>query len=295
MLNGVLIVVLTFLFSWQSFFARKYTENYAGANEADASNIYNIVYGTAIAVLTFALAGFRFRPSLPTVLLGLVNAAMLTTYNKSLVKASVLGPYSFQMLCLLSGGILVPMLYNMLFMGERLTGVQLLGIAVLIAAIAIMNLQGLSFKGKKPSRAYFICCIVLFIVNGFYGQLMNIQQSVMAGAEREEMIMMTYGVTALGVLAAMLRRPADLKAGFRMGKKSALFAAGACLVATTAANLLVYLISVMESVTVLFAIDNGGVMLLSALYSIFLFKEKATPSQLIGMGLSILSIVLLSI
>jgi len=295
MLTGILIVVLTLLFSWQSFFARKYTENYAGPNEADASNIYNIVYGSVIALLTFALAGFRFAPGLPTVLLGAANACMLITYNKSLVKGSVLGPYSFLMLCLLSGGILVPMLCSMLFMGERLTGVQLSGIAVLMAAIAAMNLQGLSFKGQKPSRTYFVCCVVLFVVNGLYGQLMNIQQSVMAGAQREEMIMMTFGVTGLASLVSMLRRPEDLKSGFRMGKKSALFACGACLVATSAANLMVYLISVMDSATILFAIDNGGVMLLSAVYSIVFFKEKPTSGQLLGMALSILSIVLLSV
>lgn len=295
MLTGILILILTLLFSWQSLFARKYTENYAGPSEADASNIYNIIYGCVIALLTFALAGFRFAPSLPTVLLGALNAVMLTTYNKSLVKGSVLGPYSFLMLCLLSGGILVPMLYNMLFMGERLTGVQLGGIGVLLAAIAAMNLQGLTFKGEKPSRSYFIYCIILFVVNGFYGQLMNIQQAVMAGAQREEMIMMTFGVTGLASAASMLRRPADLKAGFRMGKRAALFACAACVVATSAANLMVYLISVMDSATILFAIDNGGVMLLSAVYSIVFFKEKPNSGQLIGIVLSVLSIVLLSI
>ena len=295
MLNGILIVVLTLLFSWQSFFARKYTESYAGPNAADASNIYNIVYGSVIALLTLLLAGFRYTPSLPTLLLGLVNAAMLITYNMSLVKGSVLGPYSFLMLCPLSGGILVPMIYNMLFMGERLSLMQISGIVILLAAIVIMNLSGLSFKGEKPQKSFFIFCAVLFLANGFYNQLMNIQQSVMNGAQREEMIVTTFAASAIAVLIGMLRRPADLKTGFRMGKKAALYAGIACVVATTAANLMVYLISAMDSATILFAIDNGGVMLLSAVYSILFFKEKATPSQLTGMALSVLSIVLLSI
>lgn len=295
MLNMFLLLILTLLFSWQSFFARRYTESYAGPKASDASNIYNIVYGSVIALLTFVIAGFRYAPSLPTVLLGVLNAGMLITYNMSLVKGSILGPYSFLMLCPLSGGILVPMVWNMLFMGERLSGVQFLGIALLIAAIVIMNLSGLTFKGEKPKKSFFIFCAILFLVNGFYGQLMNIQQAVMNGAQREEMIMTTFGVTAIAVTIGMLRRPADLKKGFRMGKKSAVYAAIACVVATTAANLMVYLISVMESATILFAIDNGGVMLLSAVYSIVFFKEKATPSQLIGMALSVLSIVLLSI
>lgn len=295
MLNMFLLLILTLLFSWQSLFARKYTENYAGPNAADASNIYNIVYGSVIALLTLALAGFRYAPSLPTLLLGLINAGMLITYNMSLVKGSILGPYSFLMLCPLSGGILVPMVWNMLFMGERLSLMQILGIVLLLAAIVIMNLSGLSFKGEKPKKSFFVFCAVLFLANGFYNQLMNVQQAVMQGAQREEMIVTTFAVSAIAVAIGMLRRPSDLKKGFKMGKKAAICAAIACIVATTAANLMVYLLSAMESATILFAIDNGGVMLLSALYSIVLFKEKATPSQLTGMALSVLSIVLLSI
>lgn len=295
MFNMILIVVLTFLFSWQSLFARRYTETYAGPNASDASSIYNIVYGSVIALLTLCLASFRFAPSLPTLLLGLANAVMLTIYNHSLVKGSILGPYSFLMLCTLSGGILVPMAYNMLFMGERLSSVQILGIVLLLIAIVVMNLQGLSFRGQRPSRSFFIFCIVLFLSNGFYGQLMNIQQSVMAGAQREEMIIITFAGSALCAAAAMLRRPCDIKAGFCMGKKAAVYAALACVVATSAANLMVYLISVMDSATVLFAIDNGGVLLLSAIYSVVLFHEKATRSMIAGMLLSALSIVLLSI
>lgn len=290
-----LLIILTFLFSWQSLLARKYTESYAGPNAADASNIYNIVYGSVIALLTLCLAGFRYMPSLPTLALGLVNAAMLIIYNQSLVKGSILGPYSFLMLCPLSGGILVPMIYNMLFMGERLSLLQIIGIFILLAAIVIMNLSGLSFKGEKPKKSFFIFCAALFLANGFYNQLMNIQQAVMDGAQREEMIVTTFAVSAIAVCVSMLRRPADLKKGFRMGKKAAIFAACACVVATTAANLMVYLLSAMDSATILFAIDNGGVMLLSAVYSIVFFKEKATPSQLTGMALSVLSIVLLSI
>lgn len=295
MLLGILILVLTLLFSWQSLCARKYTESYAGPNPAHASNVYNIIYGCVIAFLTFCLGRFRFAPSLPTILLGMVNSVVLITYNRALVRGSVLGSYSFLMVFPLSGGILVPMVYNLLFMGERLSGLQFLGIGVLMAAILIMNKSGLRLQGERPPRAYFVSCITLFFVNGFYGQLMNIQQSVMQGAQREEMIIITYALTGLASLALMLRRPGELKAGLRMGKKAALLAGVACLIATSATNLMVYLLSVMENTTILFAIDNGGVMLLSALYAIVFFKEKATPSQLTGMALAVASIVLLSI
>ena len=43
---------------------------------------------TLIALVTFAFNGFRFHASLPTLLLGLLNALMLFIYNTSLIKAS---------------------------------------------------------------------------------------------------------------------------------------------------------------------------------------------------------------
>ena len=200
------------------------------------------------------------------------------------------------MLSQLSGGILVPMVYNMLFYGERLTALQLTGIALMMACFVVMNLQGLSFKGQKPSRTYFILCVVLFFVNGFYGQIMNIQQIVCEGAERAEMVICTYAFTAIFVLLyRLIRTPKQLVPAFRMGNKALLFAILACLICTGATNIMVYLISAMDSATILFAIDNGGVLALSGIYAIVLFHEKPTASQIAGILLAVVAIVLLSI
>ena len=46
-------------------------------------------------------------------------------------------------------------------------------------------------------------------------------------------------------------------------------------------------------VTVLYTVDNGGVMMLSALYSITLFKEKATPLKVIGIIIAVASLCVL--
>lgn len=295
MLIPILIVVVTVFFSFQSMLARKFTENYEGPNPGDASQVYNILYGTLIALFTLCIGGFRFSPSRVTLLFGLLNACILVTYNTALVSASVRGPFSFMMLSLLSGGILVPMLYNMV-LGEQLSALQISGIGVLMASIVCMNLQGLSFQGQKPTRLYFLLCAILFLANGFYGQIMNLQQTALAGQEREEMIIVTYlGTAVLATLLLLAKSKSRFATGFRTGKKALLFGVGACVVATTATNLLVYLIPQVESVTILYAIDNCGVMLLSALYSILLFREKPTPVQVVGMSLSVASIVLLSL
>lgn len=295
-LDTMLLVCMTLLFSWQSPCARLYTENYAGPRKGDASNVYAMFYGAVIAVLSLAVNGFRFDASLPTLLLGLVNGGVLIVYTTSLVHASVLGPYSFLMLCSLTGGLMVPMVCSTLFMGESLTGLQLFAVGLMLLAFVGMNLQGLSFKGQKPKKAFFLWCGALLLSNGFYGQLINIQQSYTGGAERAEMVVVTYATTAIAVfLWRLAAKSKELAGGFKMGKKSLLFACLACLIATTATNLLVYLITALESVTVLFAINNGGVLLLSGVYSLLVFHEKPTASQIAGMALALVSIVLLNL
>ena len=87
-----LLILMTVLFSWQSSCARLYTENYAGPDSRDASNVYSMFYGAGITIATLAINGFSFHPSLPTFLLGMGNAIVLIVYTTSLTKGSILGP-----------------------------------------------------------------------------------------------------------------------------------------------------------------------------------------------------------
>ena len=79
-----------------------------------------------------------------------------------------------------------------------------------------------------------------------------------------------------------------------MGKKSALFLIITCLSATAAANLLLYILTLMES-SILYTIDSGAVLVLSIIYSLVLFKEKPTWEQVVGMVIAVASIVLINI
>ncbi|MBO5669646.1 MAG: EamA family transporter, partial [Candidatus Methanomethylophilaceae archaeon] len=64
--------------------------------------------------------------------------------------------------------------------------------------------------------------------------------------------------------------------------------------AAAAANLLLYNLTQMSS-SILYTIDNGAVLVLSILYSLVLFREKPTGEQVVGMGIAVLSIVLINI
>ena len=292
-MTALLVAVMTVIFSLQSLFCKLYSQRSTNCSAGMASTVFSITYGAFTGLATLMLAGFRFSPSIPTLWFGLVNAVMLLVYNAAMIQAGRTGSYSFQMICTLFGGIVLPMLHEVLFLGGSLTLLQIAAIAAMLISFVLLNLKGLSLKGN--SGRFLFWCAALFMTNGLYSILMNWQQQAMGGKERNEMIILTYMVMAL--IYAVLQTARDRGAlirGFRMGRERLTYLLLCCTCATLAAHLMLFLLTRVDA-TVLYTIDNGGVLVLSVLYSCVLFKEKLSLPQKIGIALSMASIIALSI
>ena len=263
MLLIVMVTLMILFFSFQSLFTRLYSANYAGPDAGKATPVFSVCYGVFIALASFLVGGMTFAPSWQTILLGLLNAGMLIFYNTSIIEAGNRGSYSFLMVASMFGGILVPMAIGLLFLGETLSGLQVVAVVMMLISLVLMNVRTISFKGA--SRSYYIWCIVLFFANGLYGAINNLQAQVMNGAERTEMLTILYLASALAAIATELVKGQgkQLVQGFKMGRKSAIYMVITCLSATAAANLLLYILTLMSS-SVLYTIDSGAVLVLSS-------------------------------
>ena len=290
----VLVSLMILFFSFQSLFTRLYSASYAGPDAGKATSVFSVCYGVFIAAASFLLGGMTFAPSWQTILLGLLNAGMLILYNTSIIEAGNRGSYSFLMVASMFGGILVPMAIGLLFLGETLSGLQIVAVVMMLVSLVLMNVRSISFKGA--SKSYYLWCIALFFANGLYGAILNLQAEVMDGAQRTEMLTILYLCSALAVVITECAKGQgkQLMDGFKMGKKSALFMVITCLSATAAANLLLYILTLMSS-SVLYTIDSGAVLVVSILYSLILFKEKPTWEVVLGMAIAVASIVLINI
>ena len=181
----ILVITAVVLFATgQSLFCRMYTSAQNGRGAVQFSVLYAFLAG----VCTLAIGGFRYAPSGTTLLLGALNAVMLLTYNIAMVHAGNLGSFAFLMIGVLSGGILVPMAYDLIFLGTRLNAWQIAAVAMMLVSFVMMNRDGLS--GKK-SGAYLAWVGVLFLVNGLYGTLMGLQQNAMEFTQRSEKLRQT--------------------------------------------------------------------------------------------------------
>ena len=293
-MTAFLVFLMVLLFSFQSLFTRLYSRAYAGKDKNTSTPVFSVCYGLFIALCSLIGAGFRFHASGATLLLGAVNALVLLIYNTSMIRGGNLGSYAFLMLSSLFGGIVLPLVVGVAFLGESMSPLQWLAVAVMIAAIALMNSKGLKTKGAQ--KGYYLWCALLFTANGLYGVIMNLQVQKLAGQESSEMLVILFALSALFAAGTELVRGkgSALVSGFQMGKKAALWLIACCASAFLAARLMLYLLSQVQS-GLLYTIDNGGVLALSFLYSIFLFREKPDKLQLAGMLLAAASIVMINL
>lgn len=297
-MTALLVAIMVLFYSFQSLFTRLYSANYKGPDSSQSTTAFNICFGAFIGAATLITGGFSFAPSWPTVLYGILNAGMLLLYNTAMIESGNRGSYSFLMIASLFGCIIVPLTVGAVFLGEQLNAVQIIAIILMLISFVVMNARTISFKGS--SGAYYFWCAMLFLSNGAFSTVMNLQQKAAAAAglgdQRTEMIAIVYLGMALAVLISQLIRggKARLMQGFKMGKKSALFVILCSIVATIASNLLLTLLNRIDS-GILYTIDNGGVLVLSVLYSFFLFKERPRWDQIAGIVLAVVSIIMISL
>ena len=162
----------------------------------------------------------------------------------------------------------------------------------MLAAFVVLNSGGIDFH--RVQKGYFCWVVLLFFSNGFYGVLMDMQQRAHI-QERNEMIVVTFLSSAVISLAYLLvTQRKQTPAAFRMGKSACGFAVGSSLCAALAVYLLMALLEYVPSY-LLYTINNGSILVLSALLCAVVLKERMTKMTVAGIALSAAGIVLLSL
>lgn len=290
-MSNLMMIPIIVLYSLQTLFCSLYTDRYPG-RKGLASSVFCVLESIAIALITLVLNGFRFAVAPITLLLGVLNAGTLFGYNTSLIAASARGSYAFMNISMLFGGILVPMVYSACFLNEPIAWYQYVGIGLMLISFVLMNAGGLTLRGAQ--LPYYLFCLLLFFCNGIYGTLLKCQ-AVYKEEQNSEMLIITFGlmgVIALIQLIAQERRKTPQ--AFRMDRRAAAPLVLCLLSAALAANCLVWLLPMVQT-AVFYTVENGGVLMLSAIYSTVIFKEKLTPLKVAGILLALVSITVLSL
>ena len=109
------------------------------------------------------------------------------------------------------------------------------------------------------------------------------------------MIILTFASLSMLSLAYLgSRERGKIGSAFVMSRRALVFAVMSSLCAAFAVFILMILLKHVPSY-ILFTINNGGVLVLSAVLSFIILKEKPTKLTVLGVLLAVASIVMLSI
>ena len=291
-LPALLTLSAVMCYTGQNFFNKCYTNAYQGPGETIGS-LFSLVYGLVVGVITLGLGGFRFAPDGATWLLGSCNGVALVLFNRAMIGAGRRGPFTFQSMIAAFSGIIVPMAGLYLLYGDAIAPIRLVGIALMLAAMVGYNAQGLSFSGVK--KGYGAYLVLLFIANGAYGLLNAVQQRVESNALHTEMILVTFWVSAVlsgGLLLCEKKSP--LRQVFRAGKRAWAFALLSSVCAAFAVNLLMRALRYVPA-ALLYAINNGGILILLALLNRAVLGERIGKLQWVAIAAAVAALVLMNL
>lgn len=279
-MGALLILFLILLYTMQSFLCKKYSEYYPGAKNM-SSPVFTIVSGFTVAIMSLCLTGLRFDASPLVILLGVINAVVLFSYNTCLIKASDAGPYSVLMVFLIAGGIIIPTLVAAVYFYEPVSLGKIVCIVLILVSVYAVSLKN-DIKSEKTNKSFILLCFGIAISNGTYGTLLDIQQRLTSVSEKEEMVSITYFAAMLmSLLYLVTKFGKSVLTAMKQTKKSALYLILCSLCIALAVNALVYALGLVN-VTVLYTFGNSGVFLMSVLLSVMFFKEKLSIINKLG-------------
>ncbi len=281
----LLIALVILLYTMQSLFTRFYTDHYPG-DKSLTTPVFAVICGLIVTAVSFIFSGFKFSCGWETVLLGILNAAVLYGYDAFIIKGSATGPYSILMTFSITGGIILPAFSSWIFFNGAFTWVQIISILIIFSAVFMISKKDEDKENKeeykKHQKLFLIVCAFLGIANGMYGVLLDAQQQLTGADQKEEMVVVTFlGAALISIVQIIVKEKKNALSAFKQTKLSLTFLLITALISACAINVLVLALEGIDT-TIVYTFDNAGVLLLSALASAVFFKEKLSKLNIIG-------------
>ena len=187
--------------------------------------------------------------------------------------------------------LLIPTIYGLLFLNESASTFLLVGILLLLASVIFVNFESKGEK-KQITLKWFVFVFLAFVGNGCCSAIQKVQQLNFNGLYKNELMIVALGIVTLTLFIISLFAERD-SIKFNIKKGCMLF-----LISGLANGLVNYLVLVLSSkmpASVMFPVISAGGIVATALVSIFVYKEKLSKYQIIGLILGTISIIALNL
>lgn len=188
--------------------------------------------------------------------------------------------------------LVIPVIAGVVLYNESLFGLKLVGVLMALVAVALVTYPK---KGLNIEKKYVLLPIIIFFGSGFLDTFFKYVETNLIRTEEIEIFSATLFLVAalVGTSVLMFNR---LSKGETLEIKSIIggFALGIPNYFSIHFLLMALNIPNLES-TLIFPINNTGIVLLSTLLAIILFSEKLAKLNWTGIALAVASIALIAV
>lgn len=252
----------------------------------------DVLFFNALAALSASLILalvrlFRFHLDSFSVLLSFFFVFIYFIAFLSYSKSILYGSLSFTTL-ITSLGMVLPMIYGVLFLSEGITLSLIVGFVLIVIALILLSVK--KDDDRKMSSKWIFWVTLSFLGSGGIGLFQKVFSSAMQSVDRVEFMASTFFF--LFVISAVAIAVTRKKPVFCIKRVSLGFLQGAFDASQQTLNLI---LSSIVPAMILYPVLNGGATLLSCLISILVFKEKLGKKEIVSMIILVFAIVLISL
>lgn len=182
-------------------------------------------------------------------------------------------------------GVLVPVLMSIILGWDKPSWIQILGCALAICAIVIINGEGNDDKRRKFSGLWLI---ILLLSGGFTDSLSNIYDKLGSGQLKNHYLLFIFiAAVIVSIITLFVKKQ-------KFTWMDALWGALIGVPNYFSARFLLYALGQVSAI-VAYPVYNISVILIISLLGFIIFKEKLSKRKLWGIGIILLAILLLNI
>lgn len=276
MLYGILMVV-----SVASMVTQNGLQNSFGKSKCKSGadiNFYNAFMYAVCVLIFWVLAVASWKISLYTVLMALGFGAITAIQQYYKVVSFSSGPMHVTTL-LITASMLIPTLSGPILFPETegLKPLKLVFAAILVFFLYLSAAPSDKGEKKKIAGRWIFAVAITFLFQGLVGVMQKIHQSSIHKDELFAFLAISFTFSL--ILSIIRSKGAEATSYFKKSTYVVAILSGVC---TFAMNYINLWLSGIIPTQIFFPAINGSSIIFTALVSVFLFKEKMTIKQLIG-------------
>jgi len=291
LVNYLLLLVSVMAETIKNAYTNHFSKQIA-RNNAD-TYLFNAVLSIG-GVLFFMCTGNVYRVSAFSLYMAVIFAVVTIFAQVFLSLAMGCGPMSFSILFTYLGTMIIPTIYGMLFLDQTPSVTQWIGFGLMLISVA----ASVDLKQKGPngmSVKWLLLTLGGFIMWGLVGVCQQIHQSSKYAGELNGFLFYSFIIMTVLLFGFFyLCKLRGEEQNYRIKSTASIFVLLSG-VANGAINLInLYLAGKLPGV-IFFPIVSGGVIILSGMAAIIVFKEWLQKKQVVGVVAGVLAVILLAL